>query len=1656
MSAFTELDSTAITDTSVNTNPLLAEGLIPASASYLIAADNHQIGNTNSSIFDPSTWGDRADSVLKFSVSTLTRAVASTYNSAVSVGSMVGLADTTDMADTKQWLQGMDDDLGKYYDSHKESVDTWGDVAAMFAPGLAGVKVLNWGQKSLALATEGRAGLSLASHLGTLPTKQAQFAEMAAMEMKNTQNPFSIINANLAKSIGTGLAQNALELAAFNTAAAVTMRSFSPIFKDEDASDIAYNSILGAGFTGVGIMGSAAIAKTYMDVRKAGNAVDKVIKPLQTVKTEPVSGTPQADRIAIHIDNIQAVPVLKALIPSEFAQQSERAAIATIDTEINNGRLAATELTGNGDSELGVKVFDTLNQFQSNQVAMKTPGLAVISRAGVLTKAENAIKDTKAVVYMKLTGSRNEGGVEGTFGTLVSEAPALTLADKFRSTEEVLAETAKYKHSQGQKWSILDALDNPHNADARYITAMESTFNPEVAVGARDIPYLEKAYEYLKSNTATIDTVKLTDGRELGVPELTKYLTELKSSEANILRENTPLVATKAGAVLSEYDIASIVNVAPSYLLDATLNLKNPASDWFQRQATMQVETAAAIANGTWRENKGMIKTYLQPTVAKMVYDTSKIADADMDLNVVKGMVGLKQDQAIYRQQAKNVTDLYLKEEAQNFPDRITKEVLTTSNRSGVGIGMLGAMNQGYRTIGSVAQLLGSLVTKIAQKSSAEIDEIFATSGHKIFNNPEADTEVWKIAQLVQQTPENYTLQNGVLRNMKLVAYENKVAAAKAEFQQLQQGTDIRAILKAKDDLDNIPKPVYEDTKAPVEIPLVTDGGKDWASTLQQHNSKRIVQQRNLRNSQGLTVQEGLEDRFYIPPPSPRDFPHFAFVVDQTPTSTGHVSMIHANTASDLEALANKVPTEQGFKVIFKGESEDFHKALGNYEYDLGINENYINTALKRSGASGAFFPVTDGREVFNRTINWAKQQEIGLLRDMVEHKYSAEFAELRRQGERYGLAESSVKGYVADAFKKVASNPYNDIVNTALGYSHMGSAPLWQGVNRLAETSIATIASKLQGTFDKVKTVEDLALLNNHLRDIGVNVFTDAATAALANHSAPTPVLSKFIQSANSLLTFFMLKADPSNAATNFISRNVLATTEIPNLIKDTMTATGGAAADALGHIAIPGTAAKILSPLKLIAEADAYWLKNVAGRNMATKGDALWEKFAGWNLLPNYTDQMRNMNQAATLIGNETPIMLNEKRSAMLAAAKKIDAFASTVSGNNMIEQGNRFRSAYVAYKVANEAVKAGVITEDVVSSIVNTFVNRVEGNSIASQRPLLLQGPIGKAIGLFQSYQFNFLQQLFRHVGEGNNKSTAMLLGLQGSINGLNGLPAFNFMNTHIIGTAGGNVDHSDIYTKTYDTLGHEAGNWLLYGLSSNMLIHPDAKVNLYSRGDINPRQLTVIPTTLADVPIVGATTKFIGSMYEAAQKINKGSDIFGAFLQGVEHANISRPLAGLAQVLQAVNNPYGSVVSTTNKGDISMQNDLYSAMTLARLAGSKPLDEATTLDAHYRVQVYSGARLAQIENLGESIKATVLGGKIPTSEQINGFASEYARAGGDQLHFNKFFTTQVLNANKSNVNQLVENANNPFSKYMQKIMGGYELSDFVNSKQIATTQ
>jgi hypothetical protein len=282
-------------------------------------------------------------------------------------------------------------------------------------------------------------------------------------------------------------------------------------------------------------------------------------------------------------------------------------------------------------------------------------------------------------------------------------------------------------------------------------------------------------------------------------------------------------------------------------------------------------------------------------------------------------------------------------------------------------------------------------------------------------------------------------------------------------------------------------------------------------------------------------------------------------------------------------------------------------------------------------------------------------------------------------------------------------------------------------------------------------------------------------------------------------------------------------------------------------------------------------------------------------------------------------------------------------------------------------------------------------------------------------------------------------------------MNGLPAFNAINTHIIGTASGNTSHRDLYDAVYGGAGKSAGDWLMYGLASNMFLHPDLKVNMYTRGDINPRQATVIPTNPADVPFINAQIKFFGNLFGTLGKIGDGGNTATILLQGIEHNGISRPLAGLAQTMEAAVNPGAQVVSTNSKGNIVGSNDLMSLMTLGRLAGGKPLDEALTQDAMFRLQAYSSANAAAVNKLGEVIKSNFFGGGTPDPGAVTGFMEKYVEAGGKQTQFNQFMLKQIKNATKSQAEQVRDAMTKPYAKTLQSIMGGYDPTATVEQPQ-----
>jgi hypothetical protein len=508
------------------------------------------------------------------------------------------------------------------------------------------------------------------------------------------------------------------------------------------------------------------------------------------------------------------------------------------------------------------------------------------------------------------------------------------------------------------------------------------------------------------------------------------------------------------------------------------------------------------------------------------------------------------------------------------------------------------------------------------------------------------------------------------------------------------------------------------------------------------------------------------------------------------------------------------------------------------------------------------------------------------------------------------------------------------------------------------------------------------------------------------------------------------MLSSDPMNAVVNGIGHQVLLWPEARNLVEK--------AATDFGRVTVPGTTKQVVSPAKLISGAYSDWAKYLMGDAAAV---ARFKRFEQQGWMPSIVDMQRQVLDNATLRGVEK---VGEMEGKISNAVNLTRDFMTKWSGNKSVEEMNRFIAATVADNIMAPLVAAGSRTRQEADAFINTFLNRTQGNHLASQRPLMFQGPVGQAIGLFQTYAFTLYQALFRNIADEKKRSAATMMGLQSGIFGMQGLPMFNFMNEYLVGNAAGNRSHQDIHSFTRDAAGDTMGNWLLYGSLSNV-----TNMGLYSRGDMNPRQLTVVPTDLSQVPFVSAWTRAIGQTIKTAEEMRAGGNVASTFLRGIEHAGLSRPLAGLAVVGQGAVNEEGMAISTTSKNNIVAAHEVWNIASLGRIAGARPLDEAMLRDAYYRVQVYSGGSAKHVAAVGSAIRDRVRNGEDISQEDVQGFLNEYVKGGGNQKDFNKFWLQQVKKAKKSQIEQMVSHVGTPQSQYMQKMLGGLgDINEFTD--------
>jgi hypothetical protein len=311
------------------------------------------------------------------------------------------------------------------------------------------------------------------------------------------------------------------------------------------------------------------------------------------------------------------------------------------------------------------------------------------------------------------------------------------------------------------------------------------------------------------------------------------------------------------------------------------------------------------------------------------------------------------------------------------------------------------------------------------------------------------------------------------------------------------------------------------------------------------------------------------------------------------------------------------------------------------------------------------------------------------------------------------------------------------------------------------------------------------------------------------------------------------------------------------------------------------------------------------------------------------------------------------------------------------------------------------------------------------------------------------FNMMQQFTKYMVDGNTGSAKMMAAMQASIYGMNGMPAFSAFNTNIIGSAAGNTNNMDIYQSVYQGFGADAADWIMYGIGSNIagLIHPDLKSNMYTRGDLNPRQMTLIPTSYDEIPVYGALSKFTTNLVHTVSNAAAAAtgDAQGAFagslLLGLEHNGINRPLAGLGRVLEGFTNDAGISYSTNNKFQVNAAWDMYSMASVTQMLGAKPLVEARMMDAYYRSKSYQADENAEVAAMKQKMSLQMRYGSFD-GELFNSLQNKYLELGHTVDQWNKLVQRVSKDANASNINKIIDANTRPASQQLLKFMPGYD--------------
>lgn len=1654
---------------------------------YLIATANHQIPNGDLSVMDEKPLihglggavagaiaGGEIGSALglvgmlggaivgaatgydwRFTAATVVSGTAQVANGVNTIANVLEGKDLEQGAiDPHSVMKSFDDNLDAYYTINQDSVDTAGFILGSLVPGIAGTKVFNYGSAALNAAVRGgQVGSNMASATGLLASMRAEQLALATETFKTTGQVFTYFNKNVIASLALGAGDQALQTMAFEAGVQAVM-SQSPMLKEQDYGDIATN-ILHAGLYGGAIGGVIEGVGGIAGIKKALGKADLATRSHEW-QAGVKAGTAFDEAYLTNVDSAIALPETPVAGLEEVSIRKAAQKSNSIDDA--NRRLLQEITTGKGDAVIANN-FHELVGITGQSVLDKSKlilGLEELGRVNVIGATEKELgKLTKKAQEMiplseeelKLVNGKSVkfvqiwGDKKGTITDLAG-VNAKTIWNQTKAGQAIQV-TANNVQAGGKVYDIKLAqlhdstkVTDIAAANAREIWAIKSPpLKSGQQIGEYDFALLRKAAKDLANSADTLTTeIKVIEANGgwsrtiTSSQEALDILNENLPKAKQFLRERSLVVPAESVERLTDEEVAHILNVKLGWVDGTAVDIANPYNDTHAIQSYVKdhIDATTGKIKKAYRDEDIL----LHPQTTKAIYNTGKISD--WEATALPIQVYIKQQQALLTEVADRAVAHVLGPTSEQFISS-TELDMKQVTRNKIGGSAIAATNSDYGTQGSFFERIGHVVNKAKTELSNKIETAWTPVAYKILGETNTDSaiELSTLMNKIRTYPDRYVIDDITGgQGLILDEYAKYLRAAEA-------GESYT--MKAKISIE-----------APDLIPIKSAKVMRLVEVHRDLNAARLAKFSTIRGVSGNGVVRSGE-HIYFPPPDIREYKHFALITDPSITGTGHGKMIYAATEEKLEQMIALVPEEfkagvvRAPKVKTKEDIERWHKAIGDFKNSEAMTDNYFDAALHKSGAASDYILKTDGKLIVDELKQWHIKQEHTMLREAVSLKYFKEFQELKNLGEREaGIRLSTFTSKSAAKFaKENTDNPYMSYIRTALDIPNSEQIPL-RTTQDWADTQVSKVWDTFTDAFYNTKSPEELDKINKLVQDAGIKTINyDATNIALANHRIPKGALSTFTRRANAILASIILKPSVLNAVNNIVGMNVLLAPEmnyVINAIKTGDREAIGALADT-AHVVIPGTEHSFLSTTKLITNA----VKEFTGNPEARK----WLLDRGISV--RHSQEVSDVVDVLALTGREYELDLAGKISLAYDKAIRLGKQAEKITGNSYAEELTRGVSALIMKQLTDTAVKAGSMSPQVAETYIQTFVNRVNGNYLASQRPMMFNGPIGQSVGLFQTYMVTLIQQSMRHVAEGSGKSLALMLAAQGTIYGMNALPGFQQLNTNLVASFASNKDNNDVFSMIYRTMDKQAADWVMYGALSNSLglLSPELKLNMYTRGDVNPRNVSVVPISPADYPISVASAKFFGNLVDMFDKgVMQQAPIATTFLQGLEHNGLSRELSGIAQFLEGFTNPQSRSYSTTSGGSLVQANDMFSLTSLVRLAGAKPLDEAIAQDLAFRQVAFKAKETDRMKAFGEGIKAKFIGTGELSDDDLLEMQRKYVSIGGKQDGFNKYITSLYVEANVALPNRVAKNYTekmrrklaSPESYQMQLLMGG----------------